>query len=217
MICDHVSTVKTVSYETLAAPRLILASTSPYRRQLLARLAVSFETRAPNVEERALSGEAPRAMAERLAAAKAASIEDRDAVVIGSDQVASLDGHVLRKPGGHSAALRQLEACQGRSVVFDTAVAVVDNRTQRRWHHVDRTQVRFARLEEAALDRYLRIEQPYDCAGSFKAEGLGVALFDSIESSDPSALIGLPLIWLAATLRAAGVDPLAARVDPPRP
>jgi septum formation protein len=160
-------------------------------------------------------GEAPRAMAERLAAAKAASIADVDAVVIGSDQVASLDGRVLRKPGGHSAALQQLEACQGRCVIFDTAVAVVDNRTGRRWQHVDRTQVGFARLPRAALDRYLTIEQPYDCAGSFKAEGLGVALFDYIESTDPSALIGLPLIWLAATLRSAGVDPLAARGDPP--
>jgi MAF protein len=195
---------------------LILASTSPYRRQLLSRLHVEFETRAPHVEERTLPGEAPQAMAARLAEAKAASIVEQDAVVIGSDQVASLDGRVLRKPGGHEAALRQLELCQGATVAFDTGVMVVDNRTGRRWQHVDRTEVRFAKLERAALDRYLQIEQPYDCAGSFKAEGLGVALFDSIESRDPSALIGLPLIWLAATLRSVGVDPLGAGPAPSR-
>jgi 7-methyl-GTP pyrophosphatase len=190
-------------------PRLILASTSPYRRALLERLGLPFEARAPAVEEREIPGEAPREMAARLAAAKAASIADADAVVIGADQVASLEGRVLRKPGGHGPGLAQLRACQGRTVVFDTAVALVDNRRGRRSLHVDRTEVRFAKRDQAALERYLELEQPYDCAGGFKAEGLGIVLFDRIDSSDPTALIGLPLIWLAGELRSTGFDPLA--------
>jgi 7-methyl-GTP pyrophosphatase len=188
---------------------LILASTSPYRRELLTRLQIPFETRAPRVAEHAVPGETPPAMAERLALAKANAAAVRDALVIGSDQVASLNGQVLRKPGSHAVALAQLLACQGRYVDFHTAVTIIDVAAQRVWRTVDHTRVLFARLDEARLDAYLRTEQPYDCAGGFKAEGLGIALFDAIESSDPTALVGLPLIWVAATLRAAGLDPLA--------
>jgi septum formation protein len=150
-------------------------------------------------------------MAERLAAAKARSIEAEAAVVVGSDQVASLDGQLLRKPGNHDTALRQLEACQGRAVLFHTGVFVLDTVSGRSWNHVDQTEVKFARLERPALERYLEIEQPYDCVGSFKAEALGVALFERIDSSDPTALIGLPLIWLSSALRSAGIDPLGRR------
>jgi septum formation protein len=213
MICDRVSDVKTASYahvSHLARPprRLILASTSRYRRELLSRLGLAFETESPDTPELVIEGEAPAAMAARLALAKARSIKAPDALVIGSDQVASLDGRLLRKPGNHATALRQLKACQGRTVVFDTAVAVVDTRTGAALEHADRTEVRFASLEIAALDRYLQREQPLDCAGSFKSEGLGVALFERIDSSDPTALIGLPLIWVARALRELGADPL---------
>jgi septum formation protein len=148
-------------------------------------------------------------MAERLAAAKARSIAAPEAIVIGSDQTASLDGQLLRKPGRHEIALAQLEAAQGKTVVFHTGVQVLDTASGRSWSHVDRTEVRFARREREELVRYLEIEQPFDCVGSFKAEGLGVVLFESIESRDPTALIGLPLIWLAAALKSAGLDPLA--------
>jgi septum formation protein len=188
--------------------RLILASTSPYRRELLSRLGLAFEAEAPEAPELAIEGEAPATMAARLALAKARSIRAPDALVIGSDQVASLDGHLLRKPGDHATALRQLEACQGRTVVFDTAVAVIDTRTGIALEHVDRTDVRFLSLDTAALDRYVQREQPLDCAGSFKSEGLGVALFERIDSRDPTALIGLPLIWVARALRELGADPL---------
>jgi septum formation protein len=196
---------------------LILASTSRYRRELLSRLALPFEVRAPDTDEAAVPGEAPARMAERLADAKARSIDAEAAIVIGSDQVASLDGRLLRKPLNHEVALQQLEACQGKTVLFDTGVLVLDTATGQSWAHVDRTAVTFARLERSALERYLQIEQPYDCVGSFKAEALGVALFERIDSHDPTALIGLPLIWLARALRAAGLDPLAAPGLAPSP
>ena len=197
--------------------KLILASTSRYRGELLRRLRVPFETRSPATEELEVPGESPAHMAARLAAAKAASVGDPGSLVIGADQVASLRGKVLRKPGRHSAALEQLRACQGESVVFHTAVELVDAGSGRHWSHVDRTEVRFVRLGDSALERYLRLDEPYDCAGSFKSEGLGVALFERIDSSDPTALIGLPLIWLAGALRAAGLDPLAAAPEPRSP
>lgn len=189
-------------------PKLILASTSRYRRELLARLGLPFETRSPDVPETALAGEAPAAMAARLALAKARSIADRGAVVIGSDQVASLDQRVLRKPGTPDVAVAQLRACQGKVVLFDTAVAVIATDSGETLEHVDRTAVRFRRLDDAALERYVRLESPLDCAGSFKAEGLGVTLFEQISSEDPTALIGLPLIFVAHALKTLGVDPL---------
>jgi 7-methyl-GTP pyrophosphatase len=189
-------------------PRIILASTSRYRRDLLARLGLPFDVEAPGTPEIETAGEPPEAMAARLALAKARSIRPRDALVIGSDQVASLDDRILRKPGTHEAAVGQLLQAQGRTVVFHTAVAVVDTRSGAALEHVDRTAVRFRRLERAALEQYVRLEQPLDCAGSFKSEGLGVVLFEDISSHDPTALIGLPLIWLAQALRSLGADAL---------
>lgn len=189
-------------------PRIVLASTSRYRRDLLARLGLPFDVAAPGTPEIEAAGEAPAAMAARLALAKARSIRAQDALVIGSDQVASLDGKILRKPGTHEAAVGQLLDCQGRVVLFHTAVAVIDTRTGTALEHVDRTEVRFRRLGRAALEQYVRLEQPLDCAGSFKSEGLGVVLFEDISSHDPTALIGLPLIFLARALRDLGADPL---------
>jgi septum formation protein len=187
---------------------IVLASTSHYRRELLARLGLPFEAIAPGTPEIETPGEEPAAMAARLALAKASSIERRDALVIGSDQVASLDGRLLRKPGSHEVAVAQLAACQGRSVLFHTAVTVIDTRSGATAEHIDRTEVKFRKLGAAALDRYVRLEQPLDCAGSFKSEGLGVTLFERISTDDPTALVGLPLIWLAQALRAMGADPL---------
>jgi septum formation protein len=189
-------------------PQIILASTSRYRRELLERLRLPFATRSPEVAETALAGEAPAAMAARLALAKARSIADRGAVVIGSDQVASLDERVLRKPGTPEVAVAQLRACQGKVVLFHTAVAVTDTDSGETLAHVDRTAVRFRCLDDAALERYVQLDSPLDCAGSFKAEGLGVVLFEQISSEDPTALIGLPLIFVAQALRALGADPL---------
>jgi 7-methyl-GTP pyrophosphatase len=193
-------------------PQLILASTSPYRRTLLARLGLPFDSVSPDADETPIAGEAPRSLALRLARLKAGSVTAEDALVIGSDQVAELDGAVLGKPGARDRALAQLEACQGRAVVFHTAVAVHSTRTGALEAHVDTTRVRFARRARAELERYLDREPAFDCAGGFKAEGLGVALFEAIEASDPTALIGLPLIWLARSLRNAGLDPLGPGV-----
>lgn len=190
-------------------PRLILASTSPYRRALLERLGLPFEAAPPGIEERALRGETPLELAVRLARAKAERLATPGAIVIGADQVAMLDGERLGKPGNAVAALEQLRRCQGREVVFLSAVAVVGPAAGEWREGLDRTTVQFARLPEPLLERYLEREQPYDCAGSFKAEGLGIALVEKIESSDPTGLLGLPMIWLTATLRAAGLEPLA--------
>lgn len=189
-------------------PHVILASTSRYRRELLARLRLPFEARSPDTPELAIEGEPPARMAARLALAKAKSIAAPGAIVIGSDQVASLDGWLLRKPGTAAVAVAQLRACQGKTVVFDTAVAIVATDTGETLEHVDRTEVRFRQLDDAALEQYVRLESPLDCAGSFKAEGLGVALFEQISSEDPTALIGLPLIFVAQALRKLGADPL---------
>jgi septum formation protein len=189
-------------------PPIILASTSRYRRELLSRLGLPFTTQAPDVAEDARDGEAPEAMAARLALAKARSIVAPGALVIGSDQVASLDGRILRKPGSADVAVAQLRSCQGRVVLFHTAAAVVAADSGKALAHVDRTEVRFRRLDDAALEQYVRLESPLDCAGSFKSEGLGVVLFEQISSDDPTALIGLPLIFVANALRTLGADPL---------
>ena len=190
---------------TAAPPRLILASTSRYRRELLARLRLPFEVASPETDESPLPGETPLALARRLAAAKAAAIAVRaiDAWVIGSDQVAELDGIALGKPGSRDGALRQLESMSGREVVFRTAVSVV-NGDGRAFQGEDTTTVRFRALDAQAIARYVDAEQPFDCAGSFKSEGLGIVLFDAIVSQDPTALIGLPLIATARLLRQAG-------------
>jgi septum formation protein len=191
--------------------RLILASTSPYRRELLSRLRLPFETAAPGVDENPLPTEAPAALAQRLALLKAQAVaaRDADAVVIGSDQVAELDGVALGKPGAHARAVQQLRAMRGRDVRFHTAVAVVCRATQFAQQALVTVRVQFRNLSDAEIERYLQLEQPYDCAGSAKCESLGIALLDAIESDDPTALVGLPLIRTSAMLRAAGLDPLS--------
>jgi len=192
-------------------PRLILASTSRYRRELLERLRLPFSVVAPQVDERAAPGEAPAALAQRLALAKACAVSMREpqAVVVGSDQVAELDGTALGKPGNHERATQQLRAMRGRAVRFHTAVAVVRDTSAFMQQALVTVTVRFRPLSDGEIERYLRLEQPYDCAGSAKCETLGIALADAIESDDPTALVGLPLIRTSAMLRAAGLDPLA--------
>jgi len=185
--------------------RLLLASTSPYRRELLSRLRIPFDIARPEVDETPHPGESPLALAQRLAAAKAAMIVARegDAWVIGSDQVAELDGEPLGKPGGRDQALAQLAAMSGRSVAFRTALCVM-HRDLGRFDAVDTTVVRFRSLAGDDIARYVDAEQPFDCAGSFKSEGLGIVLFEAIDTSDPTALVGLPLIATARLLRQAG-------------
>lgn len=197
-----------------STPRLILASSSRYRRELLGRLHLPFEAIAPHIDETPLAGEAPQATALRLARAKAEAIAlaHPGALVIGSDQVATLDGEQIGKPGDHPRALAQLQTMRGREVVFHTALCLWDGRVSDPAQAAALAQlenvqvfVRFRDLPDAELDAYLRIEQPYDCAGSAKNEGLGIALLERINSSDPTALTGLPLIALTGMLRRAGV------------
>lgn len=189
--------------------RVVLASTSRYRRELLARLLPDFAVDAPDVDETPILDESPRDLAIRLASAKAHAVAARhpDAIVIGSDQVAELDGTALGKPGSVEAARAQLAASSGHTVSFHTALCVFDTRSSAMVERsaIDCTQVVFRRLDAATIARYVAAEEPLDCAGSFKAEGLGIALFERIESSDPTALIGLPLIALAHLLREAGL------------
>ena len=195
---------------------LILASTSRYRRELLERLRLPFQAMSPDTDETPLPGEAPAALAERLSLAKARAIAARfpDAIVIGADQVADVDGTSIGKPGTHERAVEQLRTMSGRTIVFQTAFAVVREATG--FAEVRRVpvSVRFRALDDAEIEFYLRTEQPYDCAGSAKCETLGIALLDAIESDDPTALVGLPLIQVSRLLRAAGLDPLRERVLP---
>ncbi len=186
---------------------LVLASTSRYRRELLARLALPFETAAPDVDETPRAGEAPRELALRLALEKAQAVAARkpQAIVIGSDQVADLHGQPLGKPGTHERAAAQLARMSGQTVLFHTAVAVVQASRGFAQSSLATVTVRFRALDAATIERYLLAEQPYDCAGSAKSEGLGIALLQAIESDDPTALIGLPLIRTAQLLRAAGL------------
>jgi len=192
------------------SPRLILASSSTYRKALLARLPLTFEIALPHVDESVLPGEAPEHTALRLAEAKAEAVAARnpDALVIGSDQVATLDGEHIGKPGDHPRALAQLKKMRGQEVVFHTAVCLLDTRSgsslRTQTQNVS-TLVRFRHLPDAELDAYLRIDQPYDCAGSAKNETLGIALLEYLRSDDPTALTGLPLIALTTMLRRAGV------------
>jgi septum formation protein len=192
------------------APPFILASTSRYRRELLSRLRLPFEVLSPEVDETALAGETPLQLAQRLALAKARAIAARrpEAVVIGSDQVADLDGQALGKPGTHERAVQQLRRMRGRRVLFHTAVAVV--RAERAFEAAAlcSVAVSFRDVDDDEIESYLRAEQPYDCAGSAKCETLGIALLEAIESDDPTALIGLPLIRTSELLRQAGLDPL---------
>jgi septum formation protein len=199
-------------WDNLSMPHLILGSTSRYRRELLQRLRLPFEVQAPDVDETPLPGEAPAALALRLALAKAQAVASQhpDAVVIGSDQVADLDGQAIGKPGTHERATEQLRAMRGRSIVFQTAVAVVRPGTGYARALLAPVRVRFRRLSDGEIEHYLRTEQPYDCAGSAKSETLGIALLEAIDSDDPTALVGLPLIRTCELLRAAGIDPLGS-------
>jgi septum formation protein len=189
---------------------LVLGSTSPYRRELLARLRLPFEVAAPRVDEAPRPGETPAALALRLALEKAREVASRHpgAVVIGADQVCDLDGEPLGKPGDHARATAQLQRLSGRSVVFQTALAVLRPATGFEAVQLAPVRVRFRPLSAPEIERYLRLEQPYDCAGSAKCETLGIALLEAIESDDPTALVGLPLIRTAQMLRTAGIDPV---------
>ena len=191
----------------MSTPRIVLASTSRYRAGLLRRLLDNFEQIAPDVDEQPLPGEAPAARAARLAAAKAAAVskQHRDAVVIGSDQVAALGDTILHKPGSSDNAHEQLRASSGNTVDYHTSLCVLDVREGRLQTHTDHTRVVFRALSDEEIRHYVARERPFDCAGSFKSEGAGIALFERIESEDPTALIGLPLIALARLLREAGI------------
>ena len=190
-----------------AGRALVLGSTSPYRRELLSRLRVPFTVEPPHVDETPPPGEAPATLARRLAAAKAAAVASLHpaAVVIGSDQVADLDGEPLGKPGNHANAVAQLQAMSGRLVVFQTALTVMCQESGFVQHDLAPVRVRFRELEREEIEAYLVAEQPYDCAGSARSEGLGIALLESIANDDPTALVGLPLIRTCRMLRAAGL------------
>lgn len=192
---------------TPASRPLILASTSRYRRELLSRLGLVFDAVAPEVDETPAPGESPRPLAERLALAKARDVARRhpDALVIGADQVADLHGEPLGKPGNHQRATAQLQRMSGQTVIFQTALTVCCLATGFEQSDLAPVRVRFRPLDAGEIERYLRAEQPYDCAGSAKSEGLGIALLDAIDSDDPTALVGLPLIRTTRLLRAAGM------------
>jgi septum formation protein len=195
------------------SPPLVLGSTSRYRRELLQRLQLPFEVLAPQVDETPQPGEPPAALALRLALAKARAVAALrpQAVVIGADQVADLAGEPIGKPGHHAGAVEQLRRLSGQRVVFHTALAVLRPATGYERALLAPVTVRFRSLTEAEIERYLRLEQPYDCAGSAKSEGLGIALLEAIDCDDPTALVGLPLIRTALLLREAGLDPLGDR------
>jgi septum formation protein len=186
---------------------VILGSTSRYRKELLSRLRIPFEVCAPHVDETPLEGEAPKELALRLALAKALAVakQNPNAVVIGSDQVADLDGTPLGKPGNHSNAVLQLQKMRGKTVIFQTALSVVCLANGYQRTELAAVRVKFRDLTDPEIEAYLRAEEPYDCAGSAKSEGLGIALLDAIDNDDPTALVGLPLIRTCQMLREAGV------------
>lgn len=187
--------------------RVVLGSSSPYRAQLLQRLLPHFERDAPDLDETMLDDEAPRERALRLATAKAQAVGARwpDTLVIGLDQVAEVEGVMLDKPGSVDVARAQLGVCSSRVVRFHTALYLLDTNTGAAQTHIDETQVTFRSLSDDEIGRYIEREQPLDCAGSFKCEGLGISLFEQLQTRDPTALIGLPLIALARMLRDAGL------------
>lgn len=188
--------------------KLILGSTSPYRRELLARLRIPFEIAAPDVDETPLPQEAPQQIACRLAMSKARAVAARfpACVVIGSDQVADLQGQPLGKPGNHAKALLQLQQMRGKTVIFQTAVAVVCAQAKFAQMDLAQVKVKFRDLTDAQIEAYLQAETPYDCAGSAKSEGLGIVLLEAIDNDDPTALVGLPLIRTCRMLEAAGIS-----------
>ncbi len=200
-------------------PDLVLASTSIYRRELLARLRLPFRVVPPEVDETPMEGEPPAALARRLALAKADAVAAQEpaAWVVGSDQVASADGReAIGKPGGHAAAVAQLRAASGRELCFHTAVALVNRRAGFSACELTETRVRFRRLDDATIERYLRLEPAYDCAGAARSEALGIALVERIRDDDPSALVGLPLVALCSLLARAGMPVLGEAWDASR-
>lgn len=189
-----------------SAPQIILASASRYRQGLLDRFLNDYENVRPDIDESPEANEDPESLAGRLARKKAETVSstNKDALIIGADQLAVLDGMVLGKPGDHPKAVEQLLAASGKVVTFLTAVCVLDPVTRRRYEHIDTTTVRFRQFDRRLADTYLRHDEPYDCAGSFKIEGAGFVLFESVTTDDPTALIGLPMIWLAGILHDLG-------------
>ncbi len=197
-----------MSRQTSSRPRIVLGSTSPFRRELLTRLGIPFTTASPDVDETALSGEAPQDLVVRLAQAKARAVAAAhpDALIIGSDQVACNDGTILGKPGNRDNALRQLSEASGRRISFYTGLCLLNAETGRSQVICEPFHVHFRVLEPSQIERYLDAEEPYNCAGSFKSEGLGIALFERMEGDDPNALIGLPLIRLVSMLQEEGIS-----------
>lgn len=189
-----------------SAPPILLASASRYRQGLLDRFLNDYETVSPDVDETAAPGEDPEALVGRLARKKAETVSRTrpDALIIGADQLAVLDDRVLGKPGDHQKAVEQLLAASGKALSFLTAVCVLDPVSRRRFEHIDKTVVRFRQFDRRLADAYLHHDKPYDCAGSFKIEGAGFVLFQSVRTDDPTALIGLPMIWLAGILKELG-------------
>lgn len=189
-----------------SAPRIVLASSSSYRRGLLDRFLNDYEAVSPDVDESAWPDLPPEELAPLLARKKAEAVssKDRDALIIGADQLAVLDELVLGKPGDHQHAVEQLLAASGKAVRFLTAVCLLDPVTRKRYEHVDTTTVRFRNFDRRLAENYLRHDQPYDCAGSFKLEGAGFVLFESVSTDDPTALIGMPMIWLSGQLQELG-------------
>ncbi len=193
----------------MAQPRrLVLASTSRYRKELLGRLGLPFEVASPRADETPLPGESPADLALRLAVLKARSVRTPDALIVGSDQAAAVEGRLIGKPGTHEAAVRQLRELSGKAADFHTAVALLDTETHAVETRVVACRVSFRQLDERRIEEYLRREQPYDCAGSAKVEGLGIALIARIDTEDPTSLIGLPLIALTELLERAGMPVL---------
>ncbi|NCF51705.1 septum formation protein Maf [Gammaproteobacteria bacterium] len=185
-----------------SAPAIILASSSQYRRGLLDRFLDEYETVSPDIDERNSLNLEPEALVRHLAREKAEIVSKnaRDSLIIGADQLAVLEGRVLGKPGEHQKAVEQLLAASGKSVTFLTAVCLLDPIARTRYEHIDKTTVRFRQFDRRLAESYVRHDEPYDCAGSFKLEGAGFVLFESVTTNDPTALIGLPMIWLADRL-----------------
>jgi len=199
----------------MSSRSLVLASTSPFRRELLARLGLAFETASPDVDESPVPGEDPVSLVERLAEAKARAVAPLfpQALIIGSDQVACIDDRVLGKPGDRQRAIAQLERASGRTVLFQTGLCLYDAAADRARVACEPFQVRFRRLTRSQIEGYVDREQPFNCAGSFKSEGLGIALFEGLDGADPNSLIGLPLIRLVDLLGQVGIDPLIPPVS----
>ncbi len=185
-----------------SAPAIYLASSSSYRRDLLDRVLDQFQSVSPDIDERNIEGLGPTELAAQLARKKAEAVSRtaRDALIIGADQVAVLDGQILGKPGTHQKAVEQLLAASGKTVRFRTAVCILDPVTRTRYEYVDKTKVRMRKFDRRLAETYLRHDEPYDCAGSFKIEGAGFVMFESVKTDDPTALIGLPMIWVAGKL-----------------